>query len=97
MPAGVVTRTDEKTPVAINAKDGQLLLSIKGRKTKDGFAGPLKADPQKGDADGKASSFVGIHDKLGVEQEFEGELTGEVDGTPYRGTFKEEPEDEKKK
>ena len=89
--------SDEKTAAAIKAKDGQLLLSIKGVKTKDEFEVTLKADPQKGDADGKASAFVGTHEKLGVEQEFEGILTGEDNGTPYRGEFKEEPEDEKKK
>ena len=57
----------------------------------------LKAEPQKGDPEGKASCFVGTHEKLGVEQEFEGTLTGEADGTPYTGDFKEEPEAPKDK
>src|SRR5687767_3951215 len=92
-----ILESDEKTPVAIKAKDGQLLLTVKGVKTKDEFEVTLKAEPQKGDPAGKASSFVGTHEKLGVEQEFEGVLTGEDDGTPYRGEFKEEPEEEKKK
>jgi hypothetical protein len=87
---------DETTPVPIKAKDGQLTLSIKGAQTKDAFEVTLKADPQKGDPEGKASSFVGTHDKLGVEQEFEGTLSGEADGTPYRGDFKEEPAEPKK-
>ncbi len=83
---------DEKTPAPIKAKDGQLSLSVKGVKTKEAFQLLLKAEPQKGDPEGKASCFVGTHDKLGVEQEFEGTLSGVADGTPYTGTFKEEPE-----
>lgn len=89
--------SDETTPAPIKAKDGQLLLSVKGVKTKESFEVTLKADPQKGDPEGKASSFVGTHEKLGVEQEFEGTVSGEADGTPYTGTFKEEPEEAKKK
>jgi hypothetical protein len=89
--------SNQKTPVAIAAKDGMVTLTIKGVKTKDEFQVILKADPQKGDAEGKASSFVGTHEKLGVEQEFEGTLTGENSGTPYTGEFKEEPEEPAKK
>lgn len=92
-----ILASDEKTPVAFKAKDGQVLLSIKGVKTKDEFTVTLKAAPQKGDPDGKASVFVGSHEKLGVEQEFEGLLIVDDDGTPYRGNFIEEPEDDKKK
>jgi hypothetical protein len=83
---------DEKTPVPIQAKDGKLSLSITGVKTKDTFEVTLKAEPQKGDPTGKASCFVGTHEKLGVEQEFEGTLSGVANGTPYTGDFKEEPE-----
>ena len=89
--------SDEKTPVPIKAKDGQLSLSIKGLKNKDEYTVVLKADPQKGDPEGKASRFVGKDDKLGVVQEFAGTLSGEADGTPYTGDFKEEPEEPKKK
>ena len=88
--------SDEKTPAPIKAKDGTLSLSVKGVKTKDAFEVTLKAEPLKGDPEGKASCFVGTHEKLGVEQEFEGTLTGEADGTPYTGDFKEEPEQPKK-
>jgi hypothetical protein len=88
--------SDEKTPTPIKAKDGQLLLSIKGLKTKDSFEMVLKAEPDKGDPAGTSSRFVGKHEKLGVEQEFEGEVTGEVEGTPYAGKFKEEPVKDKK-
>lgn len=89
--------SDEKTPAPINAKDGQLSLSIKGLKNMDEYNVVLKADPQKGDPEGKASRFVGKDDKLGVVQEFAGTLSGEADGTPYTGDFKEEPADPKKK
>jgi hypothetical protein len=80
---------DEKTPVPIKAKDGQLLLAIK----EPPFQVVLKAVPQKGDPEGAASRFAGKHEKLGKEQEFAGTITGEADGTPYSGDFKEEPED----
>ncbi|MCI0682777.1 MAG: hypothetical protein L0Y71_11810 [Gemmataceae bacterium] len=88
---------DEKTPAPIKAKDGQLSLSIKGQKNKDEFLVTLKATPQKGDPEGKASRFVGKDDKLGVVQELAGTVSGEADGTPYTGDFKEEPAEPKKK
>ena len=86
-----VLGSDEKTPAPIKAKDGQLLLNIEGLKDKDKYQVTLKAAPQKGDPEGKASAFVGTHDKLGTVQEFAGTISGEVDGTPYAGEFKEEP------
>ena len=85
--------SDEKSPVPVKAKDDQLLLTVK----EPAFQVPLKADPQKGDADGKASRFVGTHEKLGKEQEFAGTISGEVNGTPYAGDFKEEPAEAPKK
>ncbi|MBI3468242.1 MAG: hypothetical protein HY000_35005 [Planctomycetes bacterium] len=89
--------SDEKTPAPIKAKDGQLSLSIKGLKNKDEYKVVLKAEPQKGDSEGKASRFIGKDDKLGMVQEFAGTVSGEADGTPYSGDFKEEPADPKKK
>jgi hypothetical protein len=56
------------------------------------FEVELKAAPQANDPAGKASAFTGKHEKLGKEQEFAGTVVGEVDGTPYTGDFKEEPE-----
>jgi hypothetical protein len=50
----------------------------------------LKAVPQDGDPAGKSSRFVGKHDSFGKEQEFEGTMSGVVDGKPYAGDFKEE-------
>lgn len=78
---------DEKTPAPIKAKDDKLLLSI----VQPLFQVELKADPQAGDATGMSSRFVGKDAKLGVVQEFAGAISGEVDGTPYVGEFKEEP------
>jgi len=60
------------------------------------FRVELKAVPQEGDPKGTSSRFVGKHEKLGVEQEFTGEVSGEVDGKPLSGDFEEEPEPKKK-
>jgi hypothetical protein len=79
---------DEKTPTPIAAKDGKIMLSIK----EPAFQVELKAAPQKDDPPGKASAFTGKHEKLGKEQEFAGTVTGEIDGTPFTGDFKEEEE-----
>jgi hypothetical protein len=49
----------------------------------------LKADPQKDDPKGQASRFVGTADELGKEMEFKGEISGNVAGTPYTGSFEE--------
>ncbi len=56
----------------------------------------LKAEPQPGDAPGMASKFVGNNDKLAEEKDYEGEITGTVDGKPYTWKFKEKPEHEAK-
>ncbi len=53
----------------------------------------VNASPEENDPDGKASRFIGTHEKLGVVQEYEGSLTGVIDGTPYTGDFKEEAHD----
>lgn len=74
-------------------KTDKLLLSIKDPK----FETELKADPIEKDPKGSSSRFVGTHEKLGVEQEFEGTVSGEVEGKPYFGDFKEEAEHHEKK
>ena len=76
---------DEKTATPIKA--ATILLSINDPK----FQVELAAAPLEGEADGKASRFVGKHESLGKVQEFAGSISGEVDGTPYVGDFKEEP------
>jgi hypothetical protein len=76
---------DEKTPTPIKATEIQLAIK------KPAFQSVLKASPQEGDPAGSASRFVGNHENLGVVMEYEGTISGEVDGTPYSGSFKEEP------
>ena len=82
-----VLGSDEKTAAPIKAADGRILLTIK----EPSFQVELTAQPLDGEADGLASRFVGKDEKLGVVQEFTGTISGEVDGTPYAGDFKEEP------
>src|SRR5262245_29122889 len=50
----------------------------------------MKPQPQKDDPPGTASEFVGKHDKLAQEKEYEGDVHGEIDGKPATGKFKEE-------
>jgi len=75
---------DEKTPSPIESKE--IYLSI----IDPMIQVTLKAEPQVGDPEGSASSFVGNHESLGVVQEYAGTMTGVIDGTPYSGDFKEE-------
>lgn len=82
---------DEKTPAPVKTSDGSLLLTI----TEPAFQVTLKAAPLDGEADGASSRYVGQHDSLGIVREFSGSISGEVDGTPYAGDFKEEPHDHK--
>ena len=76
---------DEKTPAPIKAD--KVMLSIVDPK----FEVELAPMPLDGEADGAASRFVGKHENLGRVQEFDGTISGEIDGTPYTGDFKEEP------
>lgn len=78
---------DEKTPAAIAAKDGKLLLTI----IEPSFQVELMASPLEGEAENTASRYVGLHENLGIVREFAGSISGEVDATPYAGDFKEEP------
>ena len=75
---------DEKTATPIKA--ATILLNINDPK----FQVELAAAPLEGEAEGTASRFVGKHENLGKVQEFAGSISGEVDGTPYVGDFKEE-------
>lgn len=80
---------DEKTPMAVVAKD--LSLNTKETKTKGGKAVPpmtIKLLP-KGESDGKASKFVGADPGLGNDANFEGTIFGEIEGKPSQGQFKE--------
>ena len=61
----------------------KLLLSIKTPT----FQADLVAVPQDGDPKGRSSRFVATHENFGKEQEFEGTVSGEIDGKPYLGDF----------
>ncbi|KAA5544544.1 hypothetical protein FYK55_09490 [Roseiconus nitratireducens] len=76
---------DETSPVPIEAETIELSI------TDPVMQVTLNASPQAGDPEGKASRFVGNHEKLGVVQEYAGTMSGVVDGTPYSGDFTEEP------
>ena len=80
-----VLGSDEKTAAPIKAD--KVLLSIVDPK----FDVELASAPLEGEAGSVASRFVGTHENLGKVQEFDGTISGEVDGTPYAGDFKEEP------
>ena len=75
-----------KRPVALAAD--ALTLSLKEPKVQV----ELKPVPVESDPAGKASRFVGTHAALGKEQEFEGTVSGTIDGKQYLGDFKEKPD-----
>ena len=78
---------DEKTPAPIDAESIELSI------VDPEMVVTLKATPLDNDPEGKASRFIGTHEKLGVVQEYEGTMTGVIEGTPYSGDFKEEAHD----
>ncbi len=82
-----VLGADEKSPVPIDTESIDLSISDPVMQV------TLKAAPQDSDPAGKASRFVGNHEKLGVVQEYAGTMTGVIDGTPYSGDFAEEAHD----
>ncbi len=77
--------SDEKSPQPINAES--IHLTIDDPMTEL----DLTAQPQDGEAAGSSSRFAGTHDTIGIVKEFSGTISGEIDGTPYEGKFKEEP------
>ncbi len=82
---------DGKVKNAEPISAAKLSLSIKQPQ----FQVELLAVPQEGDPKGKSSRFVATHDNFAKEQEFEGTVSGEIDGKPYLGDFKEEHKDHK--
>lgn len=80
-----VLGSDAKSPAPVKAE--KLLLSI----SEPSFQVELTPSPLEGEAEGASSRFVGKHESLGIVQEFAGTISGEVEGTPYAGDFKEEP------
>jgi hypothetical protein len=77
--------SDEKTPAPIMAET--IHLTIDDPMTELDLA----AMPLEGEAEGTSSRFVGTHDTIGIVKEFAGTISGEIEGTPYTGDFKEEP------
>ena len=79
---------DEKTPKAITATE--LLLVTKEAKTADGKAVQSMAIRMKpaDAAEGKATKYVGTDPGLANVADFEGTVTGEIDGKPSNGDFK---------
>lgn len=76
--------SDEKSSVPIDAPSIDLSISDPVMQV------TLAAAPLDGEPAGKASRFVGNHDKLGIVQEYAGTIAGVIEGTPYSGDFKEE-------
>lgn len=65
----------------------KLLLSIDSPK----FQVDLLPKPMDGEAKGSSSRFVAKHDNFGKKQEFAGTVSGEIQGKPVTGDFKEKP------
>ena len=84
-------------PQAVAAKE--FTLTTKETKTKEGKVVPpmtIKLLPTDA-KDGKASKFVGTDPGIGNVADFAGTVTGEIDGKPSSGEFKEEEHAEAKK
>ncbi len=77
--------SDEKSPSPIKADKVQLVINDPMTEME------LVAKPLEGEAEGTSSRFGGTHDTIGIVKEFAGTISGQIDGTPYTGDFKEEP------
>jgi hypothetical protein len=85
----IVLGDDEKTPAAVAASE--LTLAINETKTADGTVVPpmtISLAPE-GAVDGKASKFIGTDPGIGNVADFDGTVSGEIDGKPAQGEFKE--------
>lgn len=91
--AYVVDHNDSKKAVALEAKSMTLEL--------EGEASPLtlSAEPQEGDAEGKASKFVVMGDaipaSIKTQEDIHGHLKVDVGGKTLEAEFHEEEEEEK--
>ena len=80
---------DETTPTAVAADE--LTLIINETKTADGKvveAMTIALQPEDAE-DGKASKFGGSDAGIGNVADFDGTVSGEIDGKPAQGEFKE--------
>ena len=80
-----IVGSDEKSPAPIKADKIQLTINDPMTEME------LVAQPLEGEAASMSSRFVGTHDTIGIVKEFAGTISGEIEGTPYTGDFKEEP------
>ncbi|MFN3159203.1 MAG: hypothetical protein ACE37I_07800 [Rubinisphaera brasiliensis] len=78
---------DQKTATPVDLQE--ILVTI----NQPEFQVTLTPAPLKGEPPDKASRFTGTHEKLGIVREFSGMISGQIDGTPYSGTFAEEAHD----
>jgi hypothetical protein len=74
---------DAQTPAPVKVE--KLLLTI----NEPAFQLELTPEPLPGEVNGTSSRFVARHENLGIVREFAGTISGDVDGTPYAGDFKE--------
>lgn len=91
-----VNHDKKEATVFVLGDDGKTAAPVKAEKISlsindPAFQTDLMARPLEGETDGKSSRFVGTHDNLGIVKEYEGTITGEIEGTPYAGDFKELP------
>jgi hypothetical protein len=77
--------SEAKEPAAIDAESITLSLT----NVNPVMHVELKADPQKGDPQGKSSRFTGTDDVLGIEMDFKGLIVGNDGKTPYSGELDE--------
>ena len=80
--------SDERTPAPIKAEKVQLVINDPMTELE------LAAQPLEGEPEGTSSRFVGTRDTIGIVKEFAGTISGEIEGTPYTGDFKQEPKGE---
>jgi hypothetical protein len=85
----LVLGDDEKTPMAVDAKE--FVLNTKETKTADGkVVPPMTITMKPVDApNGKATKFTGSDPGIGNVADFAGTVAGEIDGKPAMGEFKE--------
>jgi hypothetical protein len=85
----VVLGDDEKTSLAIAASS--FILNIQETKTAEGKVVPpmtITLQPVA-PTDGKTATFVGTDPGIGNVADFAGTVSGEIDGKPVMGEFKE--------
>jgi hypothetical protein len=85
----LILGADEKTPKPVEV--AEFVLNTKETKTADGkVVAPMTVTLHAKDAvGGKASKFVGTDPGIGNVADFQGTVSGEIEGKPAMGEFKE--------